>query len=139
MSHVYDDTVSANVRGTSVHPDKKARNKRLLSVSPTKRNENLCCLSGGCCLKYEEKLGSDCKAVQCDLCAAWIHVKCEGLSDEVYDNVMALGGLNNVMHYCDTNNCISHVKQLLFTFSLTDKPDQSHLIVQQEDLSKHLH
>jgi len=132
MSDVDDDTVPANVSETSA----RARNKRPFSVSPTKRNENLCCLLGGCCLQCEEELGSDCKAVQCDLCAAWIHAECEGLLDEVYGNVMALGGLNNAMYYCDTNNCISRIKQLLFTRSY--KPDHSHLIVQQEDLSKHL-
>jgi len=54
---------------------------------------------------------------------------------------MVLGGLNNVMYYCDTNNCISHIKQHLFTLLNQDKldePDHSRLIVQQEDLSKHL-
>ena len=116
MSDVDDDTASANVSGTLAPPDKKARKKRPLSVSPTKRNENLYCLPGGCCLKCKEELGSDSKAVQCDLCAAWIHTKCEGLSDEVYDNIMVLGGLSNVVYYCDTNNCISRIKQLLFTF-----------------------
>ena len=91
--------------------------------------------------KCKEELGSDSKAVQCDLCAAWIHTKCEGLSDEVYDNIMVLGGLSNVAYYCDTNNCISRIKQLLFTFldqDKLDKPDNSHLVVQQEDLSKYL-
>jgi len=117
MSNVDDDTVSANLSDTSASPDKKARNKRPLSVSPTKWNENLCYFSGGCCLKCEEELGSDCKAVQCYLCAAWKHGFM--LNVKVYQMkcmVMALGGLNNVMYYCDTNNCISHIKQLLFTF-----------------------
>ena len=64
-----------------------------------------------------------------------------GLSDEMYDSIMVLGGLNNVLYYCDTNNCISHIKQLLFTFlnlEKLDKPDQSQPIVQQEGLSKQL-
>ena len=111
-----------------------------MSHRPNK-NKNLYCLPGGCCLKCKEELGSDSKAVQCDLCAAWIHTKCKGLSDEVYDNIIVLGGLSNVTYYCDTNNCISRIKQLLFTFldqDKLDKPDNSHLVVQQEDLSKNL-
>jgi len=96
MSCVDDDTASASVSGTSAPPDKKA------SVSPTKQTKNLGYLSGGRCLKCEEELGSDCKAMQCDLCAAWIHAKCEGLSDKVYDNIMVLGGFNNFMfHFID--------------------------------------
>ena len=42
------------------------------------------------------------------------------------------------MYYCDTNNCVSHIKQLLSTFlnhDKLDKPDQSQPIVQQEGLS----
>ena len=109
MSDV-DDEMSANASGTSAPPDKKAKNMRPLSVSPTKWNKNLHCLPGGCCLKCKEELGSDSKAVQCNLYAAWIHVTCEGLSDEVYDNIMVLGELNNVVYYCGTNNCISHIK-----------------------------
>ena len=56
-------------------------------------------------------------------------------------SVMALGVLSNVAYYCDTNNCISRIKQLLFTFLDQDKlgkPDNSHFVVQQEDLSKYL-
>jgi len=56
MSNVDDDTVSANLSDTSAPPDKKARNKRPLSVSPIEWNESLCYLSGGCCLKCEEEL-----------------------------------------------------------------------------------
>ena len=56
-----------------------------------------------------QEVETDSKGVQCDLCAASIHATCEGLSDEMYDSIMALGRLNNVLCYCDTNNCISHI------------------------------
>jgi len=54
--------------------------------------------------------------VQCNL---WIHAKCEGLSDELCDNIMLLGGLNSVTYYCDTNNCISCINNCCL-LSLTE-------------------
>ena len=83
---------------------------------------------------------TDSKAIQCNPCAAWIHATCEGLSDEMYDSIMMLGG-NTVLYYCDTNNCISCIKLLLFTFlnhEKLDKPDQPQPVVQQEGLSTQL-
>jgi len=57
------------------------------------------------------------KAIQCDLCGAWIHSQCENVPDEVYENLNAvLGSLSNIVYYCDTNNCVSRIKQLLFDF-----------------------
>lgn len=141
MSGIEDESL-VNTSGSSAPPDKRARSsKRPISVSPTKRDENLHCLPGGCCPKCKEEVETDSKAIQCDLCAAWIHATCKGLSDEMYDSIMVLGGLNNVLYYCDTNNCISRIKQLLFTFlnrDKLDKPDQSQPIVRQEGLSKQL-
>ena len=36
-----------------------------------------------------------------------------------------LGNLHNFVHYCDTNNCISRIKQLLFDFFKRDHQDSS--------------
>ena len=66
--------------------------------------------------------------IQCDLCVAWIHATCKGLSDEMYDSIMVLGGLNNVLYYCDTNYCISHIKQLLCAFLNLEKLDKPNLL-----------
>jgi len=90
---------------------------RPLSVSPTKELEQLMNLPGGRCVKCKQDLGPDCKAIQCDLCGSWIHSRCESVSDEVYENMNdVVGSLNNLVYYCDTNNCISRIKQLLFTY-----------------------
>ena len=113
---------------TSQPPEKRHRGKRPLSVSPTKRQEQLSNLPGGCCIKCEQELGAESKAIQCDLCGSWKHSQCENVSDEVYENLNAvLGNLNNFVYYCDTNNCISRIKQLLFDFFNRNHQDKSHL------------
>jgi len=35
----------------------------------------------------------------------------------------ALGDLNNLVHYCKSNNCISKIKQFLYTYFVDDKLD----------------
>ena len=102
---------------SSEPPGKRKRNKRQLSVSPTKRQEQLRNLPGGCCIKCDQELGVESKALQCDLCGSWIHSECESISDEVYENLnTALGNINNFVYYCDTNNCISRIRQIQFKF-----------------------
>ena len=57
---------------------------------------------GGSCIKCNETLGADSKAVQCDLCGAWIHSKCEGVSVEIYGKMnVVLGSLSNLMYCSD--------------------------------------
>jgi len=73
--------------GTSAPPEKHHRPKRPLSVSPGKHQESLQNLPGGSCIKWNQVLGADSKAVQCDLCGAWIHSKCEGVSNEIYSMI----------------------------------------------------
>ena len=100
---------------TSQPPENWHRKKCPLSVSPTKRQDQPSDLPGECCIKCEIELGVESKLIQCDLCGSWIHPQCKNVSDEVYENI--LGNFNNIVHYCDTNNCISRTKQLLFDFS----------------------
>ena len=103
MSQVSDDTLSSQT-GTAA---KRHRPKRPLSLSPEKLQESLQNLPGGNCLKCNEALGTDSKAVQCDLCGAWIHSKCEGVSDEIYDKMnVVLGSSNNLVYYCDVRSII---------------------------------
>jgi len=127
---------------TTEPPSKKShRPKRPLSVSPEKRQDSLRDLPGGCCIKCNQTLGADSKAVQCDLCGAWIHAVCEGFSDDVYDQINAvIGSLNNFVYYCESNNCISRIKQLLYNYFTSDKLDsvQPQITEQQDSLSKQM-
>jgi len=87
---------------TSQPPEKRHRGKRPLSVSPTKRQEQLSNLPGGCCIRCEQELDAESKVIQCDLCGSSIHSQ----YDEVSENLNAvLGNLNNFVYYCDANNC----------------------------------
>jgi len=133
---------SATQPSTDAPPPKKPhRPKRPLSVSPEKRQANLQNLPGGCCIKCNQALGAESKAVQCDLCGAWIHAICEGFSDDTYDEINAvIGSLNNFVYYCESNNCISRIKQLLCSFFTSDRMDSVHpqFTEQQDNLSKQM-
>ena len=87
---------SEDAESQAVRPPPDKRPKRPHSVSPTKKLEQLMNLPGGCCMKRNQQLGPDCKAIQCD---SWIHSRCEGVSDEVYENMSGvLGNLNNLVY-----------------------------------------
>ena len=118
------DTVTIEARSSQPPAEKRQRNKRPLSLSPIKRQEQLKNLPGGCCIKCEVELGPESKAIQCDLCGSWIHSQCESVSDEVYENInTVLGCVNNFMYYCETNNCASRIKQLLFDYFSREHQD----------------
>ena len=73
--------------------------------------------------------------MQCDLCGAWIHSKCEGVSDEIYDKMnVVLGSLSNLVYYCETNNCISRIRQLLYSCFI----DETQLTEHEEHLTKQI-
>ena len=121
MSQVSDDTSDLLIE-VQEPPGKRRKPKRPLSVSPEKVQESLQNLPGGNCFKCKQVLGADSKAVQCDLCGAWIHVKCEGVSDEVYSKLNAvLGDLSNLAYYFESNNCSSKIKQLLYACFIDKK------------------
>ena len=140
MSNVADETSDTQPGTTDAPPVKRHRPKRALSISPEKQQNSLQNLPGGSCVKCDHVLGSDCKAVQCDLCGAWIHAKCEGISDEIYDKMnVVLGGLNNFVYYCESNNCISRIKQLLYTYFTSEIDSSQPQITEQHDgLSKQI-
>lgn len=147
-------SVSDSGQGSSIEPPEKQprliagvgdRTKRPLSVSPSKCQKSLQNLPGGCCLRCSVVLGPESKAVQCDLCGAWLHSKCEGMSDEMYDKVNAVleSSANNFVYYCDANNCNSRIKQLLFSYFTGEKQlqvtsAQPQFAAQQETLSKQI-
>ena len=148
------DSVNEESTSESTAPDaevlQKRSRKRPLSVSPQKRGESLRTLPGGCCIKCNDELGADSKAIQCDLCGSWIHAACENISDEVYGNMnVVLGSVNNLVYYCETNNCTSRIKQLLFNFfngsdsptgnsTSIEEPTQSQITMQQNFLTEKL-
>ena len=54
------------------------------------------------------------KAVQCDICGLWAHVKCENLPEDVYENLNNVFDIiPNISYYCEANHCSSCVKQLM--------------------------
>ena len=55
------------------------------------------------------------EAIQCDLCATWVHASCEGVSSDDYKLLANLmSATDNVIHYCNLNQCLSRVKQIVF-------------------------
>jgi len=58
---------------------------------------------------------SACEPLQCDLCSFWVHAACEGLEKEQYKSLKELSSsLNNVLYYCQLNNCVTRSRQLIF-------------------------
>ena len=55
------------------------------------------------------------EAIQCDLCAEWVHASCEGVSSDNYKLLTNLTSFSeNVIYYCNLNQCLSRVKQIVF-------------------------
>jgi len=68
----------------------------------------------GHCGKNCSDKGLD-KAIQCDLCAACTHASCEGVSSDNYKLLTNLtSSSENVIYYCNLNQCLSRVKQIVF-------------------------
>ena len=53
------------------------------------------------------------EAIQCDLCE-WVHASCEGVSSDDYKLLTNLTSSENVIYYCNLNQCLSRVKQIVF-------------------------
>ena len=50
--------------------------------------------------------------IQCDLCGMWVHAVCEGITREKYKAIKSLA-LENLVYYCQINNCLSHIKNII--------------------------
>ena len=51
------------------------------------------------------------EAMQCELSAAWVHASCEGLSSDGCKLLTNLtSSTDNVIYYCNLNQCMSQVK-----------------------------
>jgi len=96
----------------SSQPPPEKSFKRPLSVSPTKKLEQLKNFPGGCCVKCKQELES-LSSVTCVVHGFILFVE---VYQMMYRTNGVLGSLNNLVYYCEANNCISQIKQLLFTY-----------------------
>jgi len=65
------------------------------------------------------------EAIQCDLCASWVHASCEDVSSDDYKLLTNLTATtDNLIYYCNLNQCLSRVKQIVFQH-LSKPPNRS--------------
>ena len=58
--------------------------------------------------------GEDSKAIQCEICYAWVHATCDGMSSEQYDLFNQLSAsIGNIAYCCNMNHCYSRLTQLV--------------------------
>ena len=77
------------------------------------------------------------EAIQCDLCAMWVHASCEGVSSDDYKLLTNLtSATDNVIYYCNLNQCLSWVKQIVFQH-FNNKPSNNTESLQPSLLSEH--
>ena len=74
-------------------------------------------VSGDTCIHCNKKCtskGRNSEAVQCDICFAWVHASCEGLSKEQYKVFSdAAEIIPNLAYCCNLNNCSVRLNQLV--------------------------
>ena len=81
------------------------------------------------CLKCSDVINEDSKALQCDLCAGWVHITCAKLSIKAYTTLQSLSGS---MWLCDTcQEELPNIPKKIAT--LTD--ENRALLLQLEELS----
>ena len=56
-------------------------------ISPGARDAMIQSLPGEICPYCNEPYTVTNKAVQCDLCGVWVHIKCESLPEDIYENL----------------------------------------------------
>lgn len=89
------------------------RTRAAAGLSPAARDAMIQSLPGENCPHCNQPCTAENKAVQCDLCGVWAHVKCEGLPEDIYDTLNHVCEVvNNISYYCDANHCCSRIKQL---------------------------
>ena len=66
------------------------------------------------CGYCKKKCTAKCEALQCDLCAAWLHASCEGLTKDQYKLLNQLASsTHNIVYYCSYNHCLDRFKLLM--------------------------
>ena len=89
------------------------------SASPSEAQRKSSCskLPGELCGYCNKECPADGEAIQCDLCCAWVHAECEGVSSEQYEKLSGIAStLCNVAYYCQLNCCHTRVKQMIASF-----------------------
>ena len=121
------------------HPPKRKRQ----DDSPEELCKNI-----DVCHHCSKKCSKKNEAIQCDLCYAWLHASCEGLSKDKYKLLTRLtSSVDNVMYFCKYNKCETRSKQLMFgciskvLFPPTDSSNSneaSSLTTEQDTIRKEL-
>ena len=90
------------------------RTRAAAGISPGARDTMIKSLPGEDCPHCKLPCTAENKAVQCDLCGVWAHVKCENLPEDEYENLNNVFDIvPNISYYCEANHCNSRVKQLI--------------------------
>ena len=93
------------------------------STSPDKRDSLIQDLPGNKCPHCKKPCTRKSEALQCDLCAVWVHARCEGITSELYKSLnLVFSKVSNLSYYCEANHCYSRNKQL--TYDYFKKMDQ---------------
>ena len=108
-------------------PTETAASKRprvTSSTSPDKRDSLIQDLPGNKCFHCKKACTSKSEAIQCDLCAVWVHARCEGVSSDLYKSLNHVStSIPNLSYYCKANHCDSRSKQLIQMDS-SSQPEQ---------------
>ena len=78
------------------------------STSPDTRGSLIQDLPGNKCSHCIKPCTRKSEALQCDLCAAWVHAHCEGVTSELYKSLnLVFSKVSNLSYYCEANHCYS--------------------------------
>ena len=87
------------------------------STSPDTRDSLIQDLPGNKCPHCKKPCTRKSEALQCDLCAAWVHARCEGVTSELYKSLnLVFSKVSNLSYYCEANRCYSRNKQLIHDY-----------------------
>ena len=90
---------------------KKRKKPEHVSPEIVSKPANVC----GHCSKRCISKGPSSEAIQCDLCGLWVHAACEGLNKDQFRLLNQLSqSVDNVVYFCNLNQCIARHKQIIF-------------------------
>ena len=92
------------------------RHKPDLDDSPVKGI--LINLSGDICRHCDKQCietGEQGQVIQCDMCGVWVHVACDGISKDHYQDLVSItSNIENLAYLCRLNSCQVRFKQMVF-------------------------
>ena len=134
MTSSQTDAVTSTPGGSQKRrkPDTEGSPDKLTQLLDTPVN-----LCGHC----KKKCTAKSEALQCDLCASWLHASCEGITREDYKLLNQLSSsTQNIVYYCNLNHCLDRFKTIMaqWTQNAPSKIDQleSKLIAQINKVSE---